>query len=142
MADRGIETITTKDIGIMLDGYKGNTSEHLDFFYLSIFLVEGETEMLGKGLGKIEHFLSGKGWKRVKAQESTSAMYFGKYEKKTEETERDREKRLNHEIRRELYDTLESKYGTSFSNSLRIIITRACKYNDEVEFMTCQDGSG
>lgn len=128
--------IGTKEIGEILEKeYPGNDSVPLDYFYLTVRpTVDLTNDESTKLIHTTHGFLIGKNWKRVLPTETSTVHYFTKFEKKFKENERDREGRLNKDVREKLKEGLENE---GLTKKFQIIITRACRYGQKDVPMEC-----
>lgn len=124
------DTMSTYDIGCTLQRlYPSDNSGSIDHFYLQIrkrfsskkrckFQVTNQT---------IQRILLAHEWKKVTPGKVWPSLFFGYFQKKSGETDREQEDRLNEEIRKKLKAELEmelAKHGVV----VHIMLTRACNY--------------
>ena len=123
--------ITTDQIGVILNieyGTHNDQDLHIDLFYITIYDVGKVLEIL-----PVLKTLPGD-WRKVEPQETWPDTFFGHFPKKTLfETEREREERLNREVRIPLKGILEQQVATNEPNapskiSVTVVLARACKY--------------
>ena len=140
------DVITTDKIGAVFENvYRdldmGNA--HIEYFYLFVQAKTNEECFVKKEInGKVINVqdmairelkdLPGE-WRSVEPQDTWLGTFFGFYPKGMRElSEREREKRLNGEVRKPLIEKLQAKLlGMANSDtklSAHVIMTRACKY--------------
>lgn len=136
-----LSDITTEEVGNKLEEeYSGNDDTHIDYFYLQIRIPHKLSDKDRETIEKLaEDFMQNRyahppEWKRLYPHNVWPLEYYGKYNKKSKECERDRERRLNIEVREPLKSMLEEElkkskdYRTPDKCTVNIKITRACKY--------------
>lgn len=137
-----IPKITTEDIGELLDKeYEDIGEEPIDYFYLQIrkrFVAKRrEVDARAKILRAMAE--RPEGWQKVTPGRDWPSLFFAKFKKRQDETEREREQRLNSEVRSTLKQKLEDELADLAANLdaqpprppvVHIMITRACKYTN------------
>ena len=141
-----MEEITTDEIGKLLEEkYPGKNDLHIDYFYLAI-----RTRNLHRDVATsdtVENIImniqtKSSDWKKVRSDSAESRniwnlLFFGEFQKNKlqNETERDREMRLDTEFRQPLIEALKSEtrkkpkqMASDSEASFHVMITRACKY--------------
>lgn len=137
-----IPKITTEEIGELLDEeYEDIGGEPIDYFYLQIrkrFVAKRrEVDARVKILRAIAE--RPEGWQKVTPGRDWPSLFFAKFKKERwDETEREREQRLNSEVRSTLKQKLEDELADLANPDaqpprppvVHIMITRACKYTN------------
>ena len=127
--------ITTDQIGVILNREYGTHNDedvHIDLFYITIYKdTDKELDILS-----VLKTLPGD-WRKVEPQKTWPDTFFGHFPKKTHlEMEREREERLNREVRIPLKGILEQQVATNDPNApskkkIHVVLGRACKYTKE-----------
>ena len=125
--------ITTDQIGVILNREYGTHNDedvHIDLFYITIYKdTDKELDIL-----PVLKTLPGD-WRKVEPQKTWPDMFFGHFPKETHlEMEREREERLNREVRIPLKGILERQVATNepkAPSKIHIVLARACKYTKE-----------
>ena len=130
--------ITTDQIGIILNRECGthNVEDlHISLFYIMIRREVGKVLEIGKMLEILPVLKTLPGdWRKVEPKDTWPDTFFGHFPKETTlETEREREERLNREVRIPLKGILEQQVATNEPNapseiSVTVVLARACKY--------------
>ena len=106
--------VTTDKIGVILQ------DSHIHFFYLTV-----QKNNTSRDIISLLQKLPGD-WRKLEPQAAWPDTFFGHFPKKSPfENEREREERLNREVRIPLIRELKN---TIFRNEVDILITRACRY--------------
>lgn len=138
-------TISTDEIGEILQEEYSGRDVPIDYFYIQIrktkigkSLQEYVRQIIFKEVMKLPH-----GWKKVKPGIKWPAMFFGKFPKCAYESERDREERLNREVREHLREAIMGNINDSYQQwcdknrflcsednvlEIHIMISRCCLY--------------
>ena len=125
--------ITTDQIGVILNRECGthNVEDlHINLFYIMIYKkVDKMLDIL-----TVLKTLPGD-WRKVEPQVTWPDTFFGLFPKETPlEMEREREERLNREVRIPLKGILEQQVATNEPNApskIHVVLARACKYTKE-----------
>ena len=125
--------IFTDQIGVILNREYGTHNDqdlHIDHFYITIYKdVDKELDILS-----VLKTLPGD-WRKVVPQETWPDTFFGHFPKETHlEMEREREERLNREVRIPLKGILERQVATNepkAPSKIHVVLARACKYTKE-----------
>ena len=135
------DIITTDEIGAIFENTY-NENAHIDYFYLFVQAKINEECFVKKDIDG-EHInvhdmalkelkaLPGPGeWRTLQPQHTWLGMFFGFYPKGMRVlTEREREKRLNGEVRKPLIKKLMAKLKHIKGDiKVQVILTRACKF--------------
>lgn len=142
-----LPTIDTDSIGeILQKEYGDSKNEPIEYFYIQIrkrncnkAWQEQAREILYQQIKMLPQE-----WKKVKPGNNWPAMFFGNFPKKhSQESEREREDRLNKEVRKYLKETVEKEFKAGYKEwccskeetydkndlpTIHIMITRCCLY--------------
>ena len=137
------ESVTTNDIGEILDPQSASIvqsphqasiaqSPHQDFFYLTVRFKDRRDA----DIYSVLKTLPGE-WRKVEPQTTWPRTFIGHFPRSPfDKSEREREARLNREVRLPLMKSLEEKLATTFpkdgevvKRKVLVLITRACKPN-------------
>lgn len=152
-----VPTINTDKIGEILGKeYDGSGNEPIEYFYIQIrkrncnkAWQEQAREILYK---EILNLPAAQGWKKVKPGINWPAMFFGKFPKEHgQESEREREDRLNRTVRQNLKERVEMEFQVAYEKwcqekgelydknylpEIHVMITRCCLYTGpDVQYM-------
>ena len=129
------DTVTTNEIGEILNPpsvqcVSTTQNPHQDFFYLTVRFKDGQDA----DIYSVLKTLPGE-WRKVEPQTTWPRTFFGYFPKSPfDKSEREREARLNREVRLPLMKSLEEKLATTFpkdgevvKRKVLVLITRACK---------------
>ena len=140
-----MKEITTNDIGKLLEEkYPGQNDLHIDYFYLMIRTRNVKSDVPTSDTVENVIMNISSDWKKVRSDSAESRniwnlLFFGEFQKDKlqNETERDREMRLDTEFRQPLIKELKSvtrkkskQMASDSEASFHVMITRACKYTD------------
>ena len=121
--------LTTEQIGAILAqdcGVHNAHDSHINLFYI---MVQKENTDKVLEILTILEILPGD-WRKVEPQETWPDTFFGLFPRKSPfETEREREKRLNREVRIPLKEILEKQVAANFLSKVHVMLARACKYS-------------
>lgn len=143
--------ITTEEIGQKLNKkYSDDGNESIDYFYLQIrkrFIAKPKEMDARRKIFRAIRKRPEKWWKVHPGREWPS-LFLVKFEKRPYETERERERRLNSDVRQDLKRTLEDELQ-EFANPdaqpphtpvVHIMLTRVCKYTNPPDgFLEAED---
>ena len=146
-----IPKITTDEIGQLLDEkYSDDREESIDYFYLQIrkrFVAKWKEVDARVKIIRAITTLPEK-WRKVHPGRDWPSLFFAKFEKLPNETQREQERRLNSEVRLALKHTLEDELE-EFANPdaqppqtpvVHIMLTRVCKYTNPPDgFLEAED---
>ena len=132
--DMNEDTIQASDIGKVMK--QGNAQQedthntHQDFFYLTVRIKPQETLNVSSFLRRLPG-----NWKKLEPHDTWPDTFLGHFPKSPfDKTEREREARLNREVRLPLMKVLEDKLMTTYPKTgdtverrVLVLMTRACK---------------